>query len=232
MGLQLVFGGNGLADGAGDFVDVGFALAAGEFVGDDEALFAVYVAGEGGAHAGGEGGVAVFDGVFDVLGVVVAAANDDEVFDPAGDVELVVVDEAEVAGAQVGAVAGVVEVGLEGGGGFTRPGPVALGDVGAADPDFADFVRGAEGAGVGMDDGQGFVEEGLAATDEGLAVGGGGGGGHNLVLGEAGAVEAEADRPGGAFAAGDDEGGFGQAVGGVEGVGAEAVGGEFGGELG
>ena len=74
--------------------------------------------------------------LLDVLRIEVAAAEDDQVLDPAGDVELAVVQEAEVAGPQERAVA-VGGAGAERLLGIVGPLPVALGDARAADPDLA-----------------------------------------------------------------------------------------------
>ena len=61
---------------------------------EDKALRTVFLESEGCAKAGCKQRVAVARGGFDVLRVMIEPANDDDVVDPAGDVELLVVHEA------------------------------------------------------------------------------------------------------------------------------------------
>ncbi len=111
-----------------------------DLVHEDEALRAVFVDGERGAEAGFQQRVACARRGFDVLRVMVEAADDDEVVDPAGDVELPLVHEAQVAGAQEGAVAGVAQARVKRRRGLFGIAPVALADGLAGDPDLADAV--------------------------------------------------------------------------------------------
>ena len=67
---------------------------------DDQPLFAVDVDRERRATSPRAAGWRCLDGPLDVLRVVVAPAHDDQVLDAAGDEQLAVRDEAEVAGAQ------------------------------------------------------------------------------------------------------------------------------------
>ena len=78
-----------------------------DLVDDDQPLLAVRLDGEGRAAAGRSAGWLLLDGPLDVLRVEVAAADDDQVLEPAGDEQLAVVEEAEVAGAQERPLAGV-----------------------------------------------------------------------------------------------------------------------------
>ena len=97
--------------------------------------------GERGAGAWLHVAWALVDRQLDVLRIVVHAADDDQVLQPAGDEQLAVVQEAQVAGAQERArgrrrrrawnVCCVASSRL----------PVALGHAGAGDPDLADLVR-------------------------------------------------------------------------------------------
>ena len=72
-----------------------------------------FVEGERCAEAGCEQRMALARGGFDVLRVVIEAADDDEVVDSAGDVELLVVHEAQVAGAEERTVVGIASVAHE-----------------------------------------------------------------------------------------------------------------------
>src|SRR5262249_33252982 len=76
--------------------------------GDEPLLCPLAVAlldGERSAAAGAQRRVTRLDGALDILGVMVAPADDDDVLASACDVELAVVEEAEVPGAQVRAIA-------------------------------------------------------------------------------------------------------------------------------
>ena len=107
MDVEVVLLGDGAADRPDDLGDVGpFDLPL-DLVDDDEPLVAVDLDGERRAPFGPERGVAPLDGPLDVLRVDVAAADDDQVLEAAGDEQLAVVDEAEVAGAEERALAGV-----------------------------------------------------------------------------------------------------------------------------
>ena len=89
--------------------------------------------------------------LFDVLRVKVAAVDDQQVLAAAGDVELALVEQPEVAGAQVGAgaVGGVGVKPLDGLGG---PVVVAACDARAAQPDLADPTVGQLAQGFRVDD--------------------------------------------------------------------------------
>src|SRR5262249_28183755 len=83
--------------------------------------------------------VAPLHGPLQVLGVQIPPAEDDEVLEPAGDEELSLVEEPEVARAQEGPLTGIREAGSEGLPGLLGLVPVALGDTWACDPDFPNF---------------------------------------------------------------------------------------------
>src|SRR5437764_1341392 len=105
----------------------------------------------------------VRDGGLDVLRVVVAPVDGHQIGDPAGDVQLSVQIDAQVAGAQPIALyssafrmAALLERGLQPGAervpGFVGQSPVASANVVALQPDFADFTVGELRAGFGVDD--------------------------------------------------------------------------------
>ena len=64
--------------------------------------------------------MALADRQLDVLRIMVQPADDDQVFQPAGDEQLAVLHEAQVAGAQERALAGVLQIGAERPLGFFR----------------------------------------------------------------------------------------------------------------
>ena len=95
---------------------------------DDQLLAAVPLDGEGRGRNPAAAAGGVFDGPLDVLRIVVEAADDDQVFEPAGDEKFAVVQEAQVAGAEERALARVCQIGAEDGLGRLRaaassPGP-------------------------------------------------------------------------------------------------------------
>ena len=65
------------------------------------------------SRRGRTAGVRRFHRQLDVVRVVLEAAHDHDVLDPAGDEQLAVVDEPEIAGAEERALAGVGEVRVE-----------------------------------------------------------------------------------------------------------------------
>ena len=110
-------------------------------------------------------------GGFDVLRVMIEPADDDEVVDPAGDVELLLVHEAEIAGAQEGTVVDIAQSRMERRCGLFGSAPVALADGFAGDPDLADAVGRRARAGLGLDDGHAQRADGRAAADEAAGAG-------------------------------------------------------------
>ena len=141
-------------DGIDDRRQVTAAVAL-DLVHEHEALRAALVDRECGAKAGCEQRVTFARRGFDVLGMMVEPAHDDEVVDSAGDVELALVDEAEIAGAQERAVAVVTSPCVERGRGLSRVVPVTLADGFAGDPDLADSVGSGRRQGLCIDDGNG-----------------------------------------------------------------------------
>jgi hypothetical protein len=144
-GRDVVFAGEGDAHGGGDGGGVEVAEGGALDLKDEGDGFGAVGSGdrEGGAAVGAESGARIDGGGFEVLRVVVAAADDDEVFEASGDEEFAGAQEAEVAGAEVteARARGVGEAGAEGGGGERGVLPVAGADAGAADPNFAESRR-------------------------------------------------------------------------------------------
>lgn len=75
---------HGALNGAADFLGEGGGVRVWLHFGyHDQSLGSVPINGKGGAAAGADGCMAFFDGFFNVLGVVVAPVEDDQVFDAA-----------------------------------------------------------------------------------------------------------------------------------------------------
>ncbi len=92
---------------------------------------------EGGARAGPQGRMGVLGRQLDILRIVIAPAQDDEVLHAAGDEQLAAVEEAEVSRAQPGR--GIPrQPGAEGTLALLRPVPVAAGHAVPRHPDLAD----------------------------------------------------------------------------------------------
>ena len=92
-------------------------------------------------HPGRRAGMGGLHGLLDVLRIVVAAADDDHVLEPAGDEQLAVLDEAEVAGPQEGPATAVASpaVGRRSAR-LSGAAPVAVGDRRAATQNLADVA--------------------------------------------------------------------------------------------
>src|SRR5262245_49367466 len=102
----------------------------------------------------------------DILRVVVAPADDDQVLAAAGDEERVVLDEAEVARTQERSDPIRHQRGVDSLDGLSGAAPVPLGDAGAGDPDLADDGGRAGPATVGVDDQHLLVEDRPPAANQ------------------------------------------------------------------
>jgi hypothetical protein len=219
---DLVLPGDGLADRAGEGLDVDRAggRVAAELVRDDQA-FRVAVR-EGRAAPGAQQRGGALGGELQVLRVVVAPADDDRVLAAAGDEQLALAPEAEVTGAQERALAGG-QPRPERLPGVVRPLPVALRDVRPGDPDLADAAVGQCGVGPRIDHDDLAARPGAAARDQlGRALRGR----HGGALPQRGRVEAVGGGPVPRHQAGDHEARLGEAVARVERLGPEAGRGE------
>src|SRR5205823_6453384 len=133
------------ADGSNHFLGRRVAPAALQLMGDDQALpVTISFDRKRGPARRTEGRVAALDRLFNVVRIMIAAEEDDEVFEPPRDEQFAAVDEAQVARAQERAVS-VGRDGPEGERRFVRPPPVTLGDARSGDPDFTELVGGARG---------------------------------------------------------------------------------------
>ena len=90
---QFVFGGDGAADGLENGIQIGL-LAAFDFLDDDQLLAAVFFHGEDPAAIEPQPRMALLDGQFDVLRIMIDAVEDDQVLEAAGDEEFAVLNEA------------------------------------------------------------------------------------------------------------------------------------------
>src|SRR5688572_10426328 len=97
--LHLVLLGHSLPDRVDDLFIRPCAIAL-DLLHDDQTLLAFNLQRERCATSGPQRPMALFDGLLDVLRVMIEAANDDQVFETAGDVEFAVVHETKIAGAQ------------------------------------------------------------------------------------------------------------------------------------
>src|SRR5438046_8317296 len=112
------------------------------FVRNDNALFAAAIDGKRGSEPAAERGMARLNDGLDVVRVIVAAADDDEIFQPAGDEQLTVMQKAQGSGAKTGPVSRLGQSSLEH---FARCAfavPVALCDAGTLDPYLTDSIGG------------------------------------------------------------------------------------------
>src|SRR3954470_1377706 len=172
---DLVLGDNRLANAPNDLVDVD-AVAPGalDLLNHDETLRAVPVLRrEGRAAVATQRRMRLLDGVLDVLRVVIGAADDHDILDPAGDVQFAaLVEEAEIAGAQPApARARLAGNGRpERGGACLGVHPIAARDIGARDPDLADLPGAEPGQGVGIDDRDPLAGNRAPASDNRLRV--------------------------------------------------------------
>ena len=153
------------------FVDVERAMVAVDLLNDDETFLVLALDRNRCSSARTERGMAALDGELDVLRVVIAAADDDQIFEAARDEELAVAHEAEVPRPQIPFVAIT-----RGGRRLERPlrlvgePPIASGNDRPSQPDLPDFIGTARDERLGVDD-ENLGRLGGAATDEGPRVG-------------------------------------------------------------
>ncbi len=118
---------------------------------DDQLLFSVGGHAERGRAAGAQAAVGRPSGLFEVLGEVVAAADDDHILDPTRHVQVSVLDQTQVAGAQVWAVP-TGQLGTEALLAVFGTVPVAVRDTRAGYPDLAHLAVRADRSGLRIDD--------------------------------------------------------------------------------
>ena len=98
MQFDAMFLGNGFADGRSDLgrIQAGKRLPS-DLTNHDETFFALHFDCEGSTGIHLQGRVAGFDRRFDVLRIMVPTANDENVFEAAGDEKLAIFDETQIA---------------------------------------------------------------------------------------------------------------------------------------
>src|SRR5438094_252707 len=115
--------------------------------------------------------MAVLHGAFDILRIMIDAADDDDVLDPPGDIELAgLVEKSEIAGPQPAFMALAGDAALEGSRRRFPVPPVTLCDVGAANPELPDQAARKAVQLLGMNDGDALAEEAAAAAHQDLRV--------------------------------------------------------------
>ncbi len=163
-----MLGREGLADGGGDGFEIGDATRI-DLAGEGELLLAILLDRERGAAAGAYTGVSALRGVLEILRIVVAPAEDDEVLAPSRDHEIAGrVEEAEITGAQI-RLRIARDRGPEGHLGERWIAPVSLGHARSRDPDLADLAdlaRGPGDTGFGVHDAESVIADHLATADE------------------------------------------------------------------
>ena len=167
VGMNFVRLGERAAD-RGDHILAGNGCAVVHFLNDDQSLRSIHVNGKRSAASGPQRAVAPLDGVFQILGIVVGAANDDEIFQSSGDEELSAIEKSEVAGAKEGAFAGGqmrAECLLR----LRGLAPIAARHARTRNPDFSHAVRGAWRKSFGIDNRDFEVRRDSAAAHQDAA---------------------------------------------------------------
>ena len=225
-----------LIERGGDLIR--FPLAALHLRHHHHPLAAIHVDGESRHRAGPHRGAGRFDRVLQILRIVVASADDDQILEPPGHEELAIVEEAEIPGAQVGpgiglpgfqrlrgrAGIGPREHRAERGGRLGGPVPVALGDARTAHPDLADHPRRKGLARLRIDNPHVLPIEFAAAADESPRAGRGAVARNCSAGFNGGRIEGPHHRRLEFHAAGDHQRALGEAVAGEEGLATEAAG--------
>src|SRR6266480_821826 len=115
-------------------------------------------------------GMTFFYRLLNVLWVVIAASNDNQIFEPSCDEEFPIAHETEVASAQEGTFAAICQVGTERLLCLLRSVPVSLCYTGTRDPDFANALVRALGTHFWLDNDELLVLVTIADTYQGSGV--------------------------------------------------------------
>ncbi len=162
---HLVFDGHLAANGGDDLGQL-FAFGPRGLRDDDQPFAPRHFGHHGGGRHPFQQIVALLNRLLDILRVAIHPADDEHVLQAAGDEQLAVVQEAEVAGPQERPFLGIGNVGVKDRLGRFRVAPISLRDARAADPHLAHFVRGTFLEGVGVDDQNFLVRQCIATTDQ------------------------------------------------------------------
>ena len=188
--------------------------AAGDFRGQANALAGRPLNAEGGHAALAHRVHLALYRALDILGIQIVAAHDDQVLDPAGDIELARVHKAQIAGSQP-ADAGLLDEGLCA---FLRLIPVTLSHARTTEPDFAQAALRARRRRVDLANTQAMPGHHVATGHQGFAAGLGNG----LTALQAIVLKNAGEHAGARPAVRDHQGRLGQAVAGIHGRGAQS----------
>ena len=163
--------GNGLFDAQRKRIDLVVRHLSIDFLSDDQFFCVVAVDRERGAVPGAHQRIDRLHGELDVLRRDVRTADDDEILDAPGDIQLPVMQEAQISGAQITTVGTCVggrhRERLRNG---LRVPPIALSNAWAAHPDLADLIGARDSAGFGLHDQNFGCRQGSAAADQFMGV--------------------------------------------------------------
>src|SRR5581483_10387029 len=221
IGLQLVLVGNCLTDTASYRCQIGVEVLALYFLDNHKSLFSADINREDRAAVGSQGRVTLFYRQLDILRIMVAATNNDQILEAARNKQFAVFDEAQVAGTQERTFTGR-QVSIEGIVRLFWSPPVALCDAGACDPDFANVLIGAACECIGIDDYRILIR--IPDTHDGPGVFFVGSSLDNLIMFECFALECADSRIDTLYSGGNYQGRFGKPIAGVEVLTAEATG--------
>ena len=182
--------------------------AAGNFRGQTDALAGRPLNGKGGHAARAHRVHLALYRALDVLGIQIVAAHDDQILDPAGDIELARVHKAQVAGSQP-AGPGLLDERLCA---FFRLIPVTLSHARAAEADFTQAALRARRRRAGLANTEAMPGHHVAAGHQGFAAGLGNG----LAALQAIVLKNAGEHAGARPAVRDHQGRLGQAVAGIE----------------
>ena len=190
---------------------------------DHQLLFGTLPHSERCAPAGSHARVALCHRGFDVVWVVVAAADDHQILQPAGDEQLAVVREAQVTGTQERAFARVLQARAERLRRFVGSLPISLRDAWSRHPDLPDLADRHAGQPVRVSNDNLLVGHRLSATDKGTGPALARCDRHDAVGLQRLAIEPADDGWGGLVPTRHQQRRLGQAVAGVEGIRPEAA---------
>ena len=129
------------AHGGGHLVDVTGRHVSFDFLYHDDDFLTGFLQRKCGSSSRTAKDMGLFDCTLDVLGIVVSASDDQQVFQSPRDKNFAVLHKSEVAGPQERPLTGIAENGAEGTRRFFRIAPIALRGAGPGQPNFTDLLR-------------------------------------------------------------------------------------------
>ena len=112
-----------------------------DFGGDDQLFFVGAIDRKRRAAARPYGRVALFHRQFDIVGVKIAATDDDQILQATGDKQFAIFQKSQISGAEKRSLSGILQVGPQGAFVFPRAGSNSPEHARAGHPDFAHFIR-------------------------------------------------------------------------------------------